>query len=487
MTDSSVPSEWTPTAEEVAALDAAYEPIPTFMEWAASVTLDREHLDMALLALDLARDDAGPDLSDSAITYLMRAAAWDSGALEGLYRTDRGITLNVARGQAGWVEAAELASGADAIGFFEAQLNAYRLVREQARASEDRPVTEAWIRELHEVACESQATYVAYTDHGRKNLPLKRGAWKDQPNHVRRADGSSFSYAPVADVPVEMGRLVGELRSDEYLAADPLVQAAYSHYAFVRIHPFQDGNGRVARVLASLPLLAHCDIPLVIFTDDHDRYLDALEDADRGDVQRFVTFLRARLQDAIGILQEELASRGARKPTEESLTRLRGLFRVTESISIIDMDNLGRALHQHATNVLQEMINSYGASPEVTFQPQQWGGGGPSGPMANPDGWRNPFGQQQAFGVVIRSSPPANRQVTWYGRVLVAVDGKVSQPFLIESGDGLKLMARLDEVHPETTAAFQFRLRTWLDAGMGTVLEALAEATAVSLREQGYA
>ncbi len=56
------------------------------------------------------------------------------------------------------------------------------------------------------------------------------------------------------DVPKLMKALITWLNSAEAQAFDPVIEAGIAHYEFVRIHPFIDGNGRTARVLATLIL-----------------------------------------------------------------------------------------------------------------------------------------------------------------------------------------------------------------------------------------
>jgi hypothetical protein len=68
----------------------------------------------------------------------------------------------------------------------------------------------------------------------------------------------------------------------------------------VAIHPFQDGNGRVSRVLASTFLLRAASIPLFIFNDERLGYYDALEASDRGDHQTFVDFIARVALDTLG-------------------------------------------------------------------------------------------------------------------------------------------------------------------------------------------
>jgi len=64
----------------------------------------------------------------------------------------------------------------------------------------------------------------------------------------------------------------------------PIAEAvATRHAAFERIHPFIDGNGRVGRLLTNLLLVRLGYPPAIIQKRQRDRYLDALNRADRGD------------------------------------------------------------------------------------------------------------------------------------------------------------------------------------------------------------
>jgi Fic family protein len=76
--------------------------------------------------------------------------------------------------------------------------------------------------------------------------------------------------------PSEMQRLVSEMRSDSFSSAHPVVQASYVHYGLVVIHPFADGNGRVARALASAFTYRAMSMPIVILSEHKTSYLDAL-------------------------------------------------------------------------------------------------------------------------------------------------------------------------------------------------------------------
>ena len=96
----------------------------------------------------------------------------------------------------------------------------------------------------------------------------------------------TFMPPPPQDVPVLMGALIEWLNSDDSCNLSPVLVAGMSHYEFVRIHPFVDGNGRTARALATPILhLREFDIKKFFVLDDYydsDRmvYYNALKSVD---------------------------------------------------------------------------------------------------------------------------------------------------------------------------------------------------------------
>jgi Fic family protein len=76
------------------------------------------------------------------------------------------------------------------------------------------------------------------------------------------------------------------------------LKAAWLHHRFTQIHPFQDGNGRVARTLASLIFIRQGLFPVVITRNDRQEYINASEAADSGNLTR-LTKLFSRLQEKI--------------------------------------------------------------------------------------------------------------------------------------------------------------------------------------------
>ena len=109
----------------------------------------------------------------------------------------------------------------------------------------------------------------------------------------------------------------------------PLVLAATFHYRFVAIHPFDDGNGRMARLLTNLILMQHGFVPVVIPLEARGDYLLALEKADAGDLADFVELMGRELIRSLALTLA--AARG--EPLEEPGGLDRRIQRLREELA----------------------------------------------------------------------------------------------------------------------------------------------------------
>jgi Fic family protein len=160
---------------------------------------------------------------------------------------------------------------------------AIELIRKQTATPQE--ITEADIRNLNQIILKEPFYKEAITLDGQPTRKLiTPGRYKEQPNSVRTSTGELFEYVSPTDVPVRMAKLVEAVRNSvrkeglEFLAA-----LAITHHEFTLIHPFDDGNGRVARLVTNYALLKKGLLPLVIPSDKKSDYLTALRQADGGD------------------------------------------------------------------------------------------------------------------------------------------------------------------------------------------------------------
>ncbi|CAG0991799.1 Protein adenylyltransferase and cysteine protease IbpA [Methanosarcinales archaeon] len=79
----------------------------------------------------------------------------------------------------------------------------------------------------------------------------------------------------------------------------PVETAAYLHHRFVHIHPFIDGNGRVARLLTNLYLITLGYPPIVLKIQDMGKYYKFLRAADAGNPGTFANFIAKAVDESL--------------------------------------------------------------------------------------------------------------------------------------------------------------------------------------------
>jgi Fic family protein len=103
-------------------------------------------------------------------------------------------------------------------------------------------------------------------------------------------------YASPEETPVKMKDLMEWLNKSikESKLSIPEIAALF-HYKFVFIHPFDDGNGRIARLLMNYILLRYNYAVVIIKSKDKRQYLDALQRADAGFTDVFIEYILEQL------------------------------------------------------------------------------------------------------------------------------------------------------------------------------------------------
>lgn len=156
-----------------------------------------------------------------------------------------------------------------------------KMMTEEATTSK-MPLTQNFIRQLHKTLLRED--YTVY-----RNLPggmttsfvIHAGQYKTRPNSVITRYGDRFDYASPEETPALMADLIDWYNEAEQSGKySPVELAALFHYRYIRIHPFEDGNGRIARLMVNYILARHGWPMIVVRSRKKYDYLEALHKTD---------------------------------------------------------------------------------------------------------------------------------------------------------------------------------------------------------------
>lgn len=434
--------------------DSLYQSFPDFSAWPAPTEDDLQLWERFASRLEEMRKKATSEALRNSGEVAVRAAAMDTGAIEGLYTVDRGFTMTVASQAFAWEHALE-EKGEVVRELFEAQLEAYELVIDAV--THKLPISEAWIRALHEKVCARQQTYRVLTDQGYQEQELPKGSYKTQPNHVRLTEGSIHPYAPVDQVPSEMYRLLEQVRTPEFESAHPVTQASYIHYGFVVIHPFADGNGRVARALASVFFFRAHSIPFLVFANQRKPYFDALHQADLGRTRPLLAFFLDRGIDTFQLVIDHLLTVEA--PGPESIS---ARIRLIDEVALKLLEAAKQQIQTQFENLRLPDYLDLGLelTDDFTVDYQD-------------------YRQVMGFTSLAVAIDDFEHDITSETNITVLIARDMADPFPLclreMEGSDDDLEARFEDVHPEISESLRLRLMNWCSRLLGRMLKDFEE------------
>jgi Fic family protein len=242
------------------------------------------------------------------INRLKRRHAIETGIVERMYDIDKGVTetlINegffsslISHGDTN-IEKSKLLS------HLQDHLDAVDFVFDIV--GENRPLTKSFICELHQLTTRNQEFAEGRDQFGNKTkIPLIKGRFKERENNPTREDGTIIMYCPPEHVDAEMDRPIEIYNEMVNKEVHPLIISAWVHHAFTTIHPFQDGNGRVVRLIASLILIKYNYFPITVLREEAKvKYIEALEKADIGEPQKIISYFaeiqRRNIEEALNI------------------------------------------------------------------------------------------------------------------------------------------------------------------------------------------
>lgn len=240
---------------------------------------------------------------------------------------------------------------------------ALKMIIEMANDN-SRPLTESFIRELNKIILVRPFWKDAITSDGnptRKQIAV--GEYKTTLNNVRTATGDIFHFATVEETKPRMQKLVDDFHNQADVI-HPLRLAAKFHYDFVRIHPFDDGNGRISRLLMNYILLKKGFPPVIVQSKDKKNYLTALNRADTGDLDAFVEYIGQQLIRSLELYVK--AAQGGSIEEEDDLEKEIALLKKTldyKENEIVKSDDILRGLWSNSLHSLfidfHKLINKF--------------------------------------------------------------------------------------------------------------------------------
>lgn len=255
---------------------------------------------------------------------LRREWAIETGILENIYTLDRRVTQTlIEKG----IDAALIprgANGADHLrvartiqDHYDALEGIFSFVHEQ------RGLSASYIRTLHAELLRNQDTYTAVDPANRVfEERLEKGQYRTSPYRARRPDGSVVEYCPPENIASEMDSLI-RMHRDHGQSTPPAVEAAWLHHRFSQIRPFVDGNGRVARALASLVLIERGWFPLIVKREDYTRYVRGLAVADGGDLRPLISLFGETQRNVLIQASEVVYDVASAGSTDEAIIAVR--------------------------------------------------------------------------------------------------------------------------------------------------------------------
>lgn len=294
---------------------------------------------------------------------LRRRFAIETGIIERLYNIDRGVTqLLIERG----IDESLIQHGTTD----RPAHDVIALVRDQAEAIQSvfdyvgqrRSLTSFYIRQLHEILTRHQETTEAQDQFGKRfQTQLLRGAWKEQPNNPTRSDGSLHEYCPPLQVAPQIDQLIAWHIEHLERGVSPEVEAAWLHHRFTQIHPFQDGNGRVARLLATLVFVKAGWFPLVLTRDERDGYITALEQADQGDLRALISLFahaqRRAFTNALSLSEEVSLEQ---RSLQDALQAFAESIQRGQAVQVALPKQQAEQLHRHLKTRLEQFKGQLG-------------------------------------------------------------------------------------------------------------------------------
>lgn len=154
-------------------------------------------------------------------------------------------------------------------------------------------MTEDFIKQIHESILIEPYEVQSFTKKGKPILKMVEiGKYKQTPNYSFGHNGKVLEFSTPEETPEKMRELLDWFALESRIPQiNPVKLATEFHYRFIKIQPFDDANGRIAKLLTNLILLQFGYPPIVIKRSDKNIYHFSLQEADKGNMEMLFDFI----------------------------------------------------------------------------------------------------------------------------------------------------------------------------------------------------
>lgn len=230
----------------------------------------------------------------------------------------------------------------------------------------ERELNEADIRSLHKLILGTEYENPSLNKEGKiVGKKVVAGQYKTMPNHVLTSTGETHYYATPEETPAKMTELVSWFNKNANLEeVNPVVLASVFHHRFVAIHPFDDGNGRMTRILTNFILMKFGYPISVVKNEKKKNYYATLAQADSGEILPFVELMSETINNSLDIYIKGINGEDINDP--DDLDKEIELFRKEIGIrnAYISVDNIDKSLFifniiRHITPKLRKITDIF--------------------------------------------------------------------------------------------------------------------------------
>lgn len=184
---------------------------------------------------------------------------------------------------------------------------------------------------------------------------------RDKAITIQHSSGNRKKTPPPEEIPSRLEALLSKFNKSTTTKGKrihPIVSAAQLHHGLTLIHPFQDWNGRIARLMLNVALMKTGLLPVLIDRTERRTYYDTLEAADNGDAGSLVSF----------IADKQLESIDAFTNSAEYLS-VKGKYELERSLRGLGQKERCLILTEDSTsnNLLKVLLESSGFNMKETY------------------------------------------------------------------------------------------------------------------------